>query len=888
MSNSDNTPWSAALIRQKFLQFFTDRQHTQIASGSLVPHNDDSLMFTNAGMVQFKDVFTGKETRDYQRATTTQKCVRAGGKHNDLENVGFTPRHHTFFEMLGNFSFGDYFKEDAIKYAWKLITEEYGLSPDRLCVTVFEGEEGIPADDEAATIWKDVGVPANRIFRLGKADNYWQMGDTGPQGPCSEIHYLMDPNIENALSAKRVEDSDGWMEIWNLVFMQFVRNEKGGPLNPLAKPSIDTGAGLERLAVVLQNKSSNYEIDLFQNLIANIADNVGKNYGKDDRDDVSMRVIADHARATAFLVADGVQPSNEGRGYVLRRIMRRAIRYGHQMGFKDLFFYKPCLDVISIMEDIFPELTRSKDLIQKVAESEETSFRQTLSRGLKLLDNHFEKREDKEADLDPSFVAELYDTYGFPIDLTRVIANERDIQVDEETAHKKVKELQTGGGLQTDGGTGSSLEKIWFEIRDSIQAPAFLGYDQIELKTKVVTIVKDGALTDKLDSYEKGIVLLQQTPLYGESGGQVGDTGTITWDGGQAIVTDSQKPLPELIAHHVTIQDGPLCKNQEVTVRVETTKREATKRNHSATHLLHLALREILGPHVQQKGSLVAPDKLRFDYAHFDPLSLEQIQTIEERVNQLILNNKDTESGEYGLDEAREAGAMMLFGEKYSERVRMVRIAQDSLELCGGTHVERSGDIGLFKITAEASLAAGVRRIEAITGFKALEWAQGQELTLRRTSAALKASVEELPDRVDKMSKRIKQLEKALEEAQAQLALGGGTQSDDPVEEINGIKVMIKRADGTPKKSLRSLADKLRDKIQSGVVILAAAEGDKAAFLVAATKDVTNKVNAGQIIKAAAEAMGGSGGGRPDFAQGGGPSEAIEKGIEAARNAISG
>ena len=881
---------STEAIRRAFLDFFLERNHQEVASSALVPANDPTLLFTNAGMVQFKDVFTGKETRSYTRATSAQKCVRAGGKHNDLENVGFTPRHHTFFEMLGNFSFGDYFKEEAIRYAWTALTETLGIDADRLCVTVFAGEDGIPADEEAAEIWRSIGVPADRIFRLGKSENYWQMGDTGPQGPCSEIHYLMEGQPKEALVAEKVAESIGWMEIWNLVFMQFERATADGPLEPLPKPSIDTGAGLERLAVVLQGKRTNYEIDLFEGLLHSIADAAKKPYTNSASEtDVSMRVIADHARATSFLVADGVQPSNEGRGYVLRRIMRRAIRHGDRLGFKDLFFFKACLDVVGAMKGAYPALSQAQALIEKVAQSEETSFRQTLSRGLKILEKHFEAhKETTHKELDPHFVATVYDTYGFPIDLTRVIAEEHGWNVDETAAHEQItiiqKPAQSGPLTNT-----KAIEKTWFDLRDEVGPTDFVGYTQASAEAEIKAIVVDGERRTHLKKGARGLVLLGPSPFYGESGGQVGDTGEIRWSGGRARVLDTTKPLPELHAHLIEVLEGDLSTGAQIMAEVDVERLDAVRRNHSATHLLHLALREILGDHVQQKGSLVGPDRLRFDYAHFEPLKPDQSRQIETRVNQLILRNEPTQEAIRSIEEAKSDGAMMLFGEKYGDEVRVVRIGGDSLELCGGIHVRRSGDIGLFKLLSDSALASGVRRIEATTGYNALAWAQTQSSLLERAALTIKAPADELPTRIEKLSKRLKQLERELDEARAQAAMGGGSGGQESeVEDIGGIKVLVKNVTNTPRKALRPLADKLRDSIGSGVVVLTAQEGDKTALLVAATKDLSGQVHAGNIVKAATEAMGGSGGGRPDFAQGGGPSAALEAGLAAARTAIAG
>ena len=880
-------PLSIDEIRRTFLDFFVARGHTEVPSGNLVPANDPSLLFTNAGMVQFKDVFTGKEKRPYQRATTAQKVVRAGGKHNDLENVGYTPRHHTFFEMLGNFSFGDYFKKDAIEFAWKLSTEVLAIPTERLCVTVFKGEDGIPADDEAAELWAAVGVPKDRIFRLGKADNFWQMGDTGPQGPCSEIHYFVPDDMTDMFAPGRVENSDGWLEFWNLVFMQFVRHDKDGPLEPLPAPSVDTGAGLERIASILQGKTSTYETDGFRTLLAYIAEQAGKTYGgSDNPDDVSMRVVADHARATTFLVADGVQPSNEGRGYVLRRIMRRAIRHGDRLGFDDLFLHDVCDFVIQQMGHAYPEAERSKALIEKVAQNEETAFRRTLQRGLRLLNERMESSDTKA--IAPDFVAKLYDTYGFPIDLTRVIANEQGFEVNEEAARDVIDGWQAndGGGV---GGAETTTEKVWFDLRDALGPTEFIGYDKESGRGVVKALVVDGEQVEQVKAPAEVRILLERTPFYGESGGQVGDQGTLSGKKTTVTVKTAVKPVPELIVHVGKLERGSIKVGDKLDAKVDGHLRDQTKKNHSGTHLLHLALREVLGDHVQQKGSLVAPDRFRFDYSHFDPLKADETRAIEERVNQMILGNAQTAVAEKSLDEAQAEGAVMLFGEKYGDRVRTVRIGGDSLELCGGTHVKRAGEIGLFKIVSDSSIASGIRRIEAVTGLHALHYLQAQEQVVRQASAALKAKPEELADRISKLQRRAKDLERDLEQARAQAAMGGSRA--DPmaeVEEIDGLRVLVKRSDETPKKALRPLADRLRDKLGSGVVILASAEGPRASLLVAATKDVAgSRVHAGNVVKAATAAMAGSGGGKPDFAQGGGEAAQLDEALAAARAVIA-
>jgi alanyl-tRNA synthetase len=886
-------PMSMDELRSSFLAFFAREGHAVVDSSPLVPANDPTLLFTNAGMVQFKDVFTGKEVRGYTRAATAQKCVRAGGKHNDLENVGFTRRHHTFFEMLGNFSFGDYFKKDAIRMAWAFVTDVCGIPAERLAVTVFKGEDGIPRDEEAADLWHAVGVPRDRIFYLGKADNYWQMGDTGPQGPCSEIHYFTGDLAEpDMLAEARVAGSQGWLEIWNLVFMQFSRDEKDGPLTPLPKPSIDTGAGLERVAMVLQGRASTYDTDAFLALIHDTAKELGKDYGGFERnsdDDVSMRVIADHSRAAAFLIADGVQPSNEGRGYVLRRIMRRAIRHGSRLGYDDLFLHRACLRVVERMKHVYPELARAEKLIQKVAESEETAFRRTLDRGLKLLaDAIGAAKTEQQSALDPTFVAKLYHTYGFPIDLTRVVANEQALAVDEAAAELAVQAANPESQKALGGGA-HAIDKIWFELEQRLGPSAFTGYGAEDGEGHVRALVVDGVEVPRATEGQAVAFVLDHTPFYGESGGQVGDRGLVEAKGARIRVTDTQKPRPDFPVHHGVVEAGTIEVGARVVAHVDRVARAATRRNHSATHLLHLALKEVLGDHVQQKGSLVAPDRLRFDYSHFESVSAEQLAKIEHRVNALVLADAATETDVVAIDDARQAGAMMLFGEKYADRVRMVRIGHDSLELCGGTHVHRAGEIGLFKVLSDGALAAGVRRIEAITGLGALAWVQEQVTLLQQAAGTLRTTAQELPERIDRLAKRTKELERELERARAEAAMGG-KKGDlvDRAEVLSGVKVLIHHAEGTPKKALRELADRLRDKLQSGVVALGTVEEGTAAVLVAVTGDLTSRVHAGDLVKAASAAMGGKGGGKADFAQGGGEGAKLDAGLAAIRAILAG
>ncbi|MBI4816168.1 MAG: alanine--tRNA ligase [Deltaproteobacteria bacterium] len=876
-------------IRSAFLSFFEKHGHDIVTSSSLVPSNDPTLLFTNAGMVQFKDVFTGREARPYVRATTAQKCVRAGGKHNDLENVGYTARHHTFFEMLGNFSFGDYFKDLAIELAWKLITEVYRMPEDRLCVTVFAGEDGIPADEEAAAIWERVGLPKSRIFRLGKKDNYWQMGDTGPQGPCSEIHYYLGDDVRNALDQGKVERSEGWIEIWNLVFMQFQKEKKDSPLAPLPKPSIDTGAGLERLAMVLCGKTSNYDTDAFTPLIGRISDELKKPYGGSMKpDDVSMRVIADHSRAATFLIADGVQPSNEGRGYVLRRIMRRAIRHGSRLGYDDLFFHRACLAVIDRMQRAYPELERTRSLVGKVAESEETAFRKTLERGLKYLAKEMEEvRARSETSIDPVFVAKLYHTYGFPIDLTRVIASENELSVDEVAAEKAVVDSYKDKGSGRLGAE-AAIESIYFEVRQDVGPTIYLGYDQDAASATVKALIVGGQMVSEAATGADVEIVLDRTPFYGESGGQVGDRGSLRAAGLELEVSDATKPRSDLTIHVGKVRSGMIQRGQTVEAIIDRKAREATRKNHSATHLLHLALKEVLGDHVLQKGSLVAPDRLRFDFAHFSPVSREQIEAIERRVNELVLADASTETKVSSVDEARQAGAVMLFGEKYGDQVRMVRIGVDSLELCGGTHVRRAGEIGFVKIVSDSALASGVRRIEAVTGMGAVAWAQRQNELLTRAAGLLRTSPEELSDRLEKLQKKQKELEQKLEEALQRAAMGGG--STDPVAnavDVDGVRVVLHVVTGVSPKALREISDQLRDKLASGVVVLGADVEGKGSILVAVTKDLAGRIHAGKVVQEVSQAMEGKGGGRPDFAQGGGRADRLSAGMACAKEAIA-
>jgi len=875
---------TAAEIRESFLRFFEEQGHRRVPSSSLVPHADPTLLFTNAGMVQFKDVFTGREKREYSRATTAQKCVRAGGKHNDLENVGFTARHHTFFEMLGNFSFGDYFKKDAISWAWEFVTSPRWLAidPARLAATVFAGEGSLPWDAEAFELWKAQGVPAERIHRLGAKDNFWAMGDTGPCGPCSEIHYFQGNDIACAEERAGREclgvacDCDRWLEIWNLVFMQFERSADG-TLTPLPKPSIDTGAGLERMAAVAQGKRTNYDTDLFQNIIRAIEKLAGKRYGANEDDSVSMRVIADHARATTFLVGDGVLPSNEGRGYVLRRIMRRAIRHGKRLGLERLFLADVCGAVIEEMGPAYPEIRENRAFIAKVAAQEEESFRRTLDKGLQILGEEMARLEKAKETVVPGRVAfQLYDTFGFPMDLTRVIAAERGLGVDESgfdrhMAEQRARSEWKGSGEQAVG----DLQK---QIAAELGEVHFLGYETPVAKAEVKAIIAGGARAAKASQGDRVEIVTAATPFYGESGGQVGDVGAITGPRGMVEVKDAQRPVPGLVTHVGVVTSGEIAVGDVVELSVNDERRDLIRANHSATHLLQFALRERLGEHVKQAGSVVAPDYLRFDFSHFQPLGDDELAAIERRVNDLIRENAETDTSVLELEKARQAGAMMIFGEKYGDVVRVVRIGP-SKELCGGTHVRRTGDIAFFKIASEESIAAGVRRIVAYTGPKAVELSQREAGELRRAAALLRAGAFEVAQKVEAAQKRVKDLERALEEASSKIAMAQSGDLASRAKAVGGAKVLAARVQGDGK-SLRDLADRLRDKLGKGVVALGAEADGKAILLVAVTKDLTAKVKAGDLVKEGAKLVGGSGGGRPDMAQAGGPDPAgLEKAL---------
>ncbi|MFK7927525.1 MAG: alanine--tRNA ligase [Myxococcota bacterium] len=862
-------------IRHRFLSYFADRGHDTVPSASLVPHDDPTLFFVNAGMVPFKDVFTGAETREVNRATSVQRCVRVSGKHNDLENVGRTPRHHTFFEMLGNFSFGDYFKEEAIGFAWDFLTRELSVDADRLWVTIFED------DDEAYDLWRAAGFPDSRLQRLGAKDNYWSMGDTGPCGPCSEIHYDHGPSISSETGGPATEDPR-YVEIWNLVFMQFDQRANGEKL-ALPRPSIDTGMGLERIAAVAQGKYSNYETDAFAGLLEQAALSAGKAYGSGGEEDVAMRVIADHARATAFLVSDGVMPSNEARGYVLRRIMRRAIRFGVKLGIEKNFFHDVVQRVIRDFGAAYPELQERTHFIDEIVRSEEDRFRSTLDRGLKLLDREM-ARVGAGGTLPGDVAFTLSDTYGFPLDLTQLIAEERGVAVDE-VAYKTELEAQRARGRKAWKGSGEeAVGELWRDVGTQHGQTEFDGYPSQQSngtqgQGRIVSLARkadgDLELVQRLEAGESGIVVLDKTPFYAESGGQVGDAGRLA-DGNTAFRVDDTQKGSGLHLHHGVVESGALTVDMGVQATVDPTVRDQTRRNHTATHLLHAALRSVLGDHVTQKGSLVGPDRLRFDFSHHKPVSAEQLRQIEDLVNDEVLKNTELSSTVMALDEAKAAGAMALFGEKYADDVRVVSVPGFSVELCGGTHVHRTGDIGSLIITGETGIAAGVRRIEAQTGTGALQVARDWSGTVQAAASALKTGSDQLLDAIRKLQDDRKRVEKELAALQSKLASEAAGALIDGAQDHGGVKVLAARYDG----DLKEQADRLRDQLGTALIVLAQQKGPKAVLLVAATADLAGKrVHAGKLVKELAAHVGGGGGGRPDLAQAGG---ARPEGIDAA------
>jgi alanyl-tRNA synthetase len=851
----------AAEIREKFLKFFESKGHTIVPSSSLVPGNDPTLLFTNSGMVQFKDVFLGAETRPYKRATSAQRSVRAGGKHNDLENVGYTARHHTFFEMLGNFSFGDYFKRDAIHSAWELLTEVYKLPAEKLTVTVYQ------EDDEAYDIWrKEIGVPAERIIRIGDnkgaryaSDNFWQMADTGPCGPCTEIFYDHGADVWGGPPGSPEEDGDRFIEIWNLVFMQYNRDAQGN-LTPLPKQCVDTGMGLERLAAVLQHVHSNYEIDLFQNLIRAAS----RETGVGDLTNNSLKVIADHIRATSFLLVDGVIPGNEGRGYVLRRIVRRAIRHGYKLGCKSAFFHKLVPDLVDEMGAAYPELKEARQRVTDVLRQEEERFFETIEHGMSILDAELAELERQGGKtLDGELAFKLHDTYGFPLDLTADVCRERSMIVDEvafDAAMNRQREQARAAGK--------------FKMAQTLDyrgaKTVFHGYEKhLFDDAKVIALYVDGTPVQSIEAAQRGIVVLDHTPFYAESGGQVGDQGVVSNDRARFAVADTQKVQAAVVGHHGVLEQGELKIGDVVKAEIDAVRRARTVRNHSATHLMHKALREVLGSHVQQKGSLVDPDKTRFDFAHNAPMSDQQIHQVEAIVNAEVLANASGMIRVMPFDEAVKAGAMALFGEKYGDEVRVIDLGF-SRELCGGTHVNRTGDIGLFKIVAEGGVAAGIRRVEAITGDNAVRYVQDLDARLGAAAAALKVSPAELTQRITQVQDQVRSLEKELAQLKSKVASSQGDELADQAIEIAGVRVLAAQLEGADVKTLRETVDKLKDKLKNAAIVLASVDGGKISLIAGVTPEASKKVKAGELVNFVAQQVGGKGGGRPDMAQAGG------------------
>jgi len=841
-----------AELRQAFLDFFKARGHAVVASSSLVPADDPTLLFVNAGMVQFKDVFLGKEQRDYVRAASSQRCVRAGGKHNDLENVGYTARHHTFFEMLGNFSFGDYFKREAIGYAWEFLTQVLQVPAERLWVTVFE------EDDEAAGIWLNgIGIDPARFGRIGAKDNFWSMGETGPCGPCTEIFYDHGADIPGGPPGSPEADGDRYVEIWNLVFMQYDRDADGN-LNPLPRPSVDTGMGIERLAAVMQGVHSNYDIDLFRHLIVAAAAVTGTS----NMDNTSLRVIADHIRSCAFLIVDGVLPSNEGRGYVLRRIIRRALRHGHKLGINQPFFHKLVEPLHAEMGAAYPELGRQQAHVERILKVEEERFAETLEQGMRILDEDLASLQGTEISGDTVF--KLYDTYGFPMDLTADIARERGLSID--TAGFEV-------AMAAQRGRARAASQFTVGASGDLQIDAsttFTGYDHLADTARIEALFFDGKLVERLETGQSGQVVLDKTPFYAESGGQVGDRGQLETAAARFEVQDTRKQGNRAFVHSGTLTEGVLAVGETVNARVDAARRQATVLNHSGTHLLHAALRTVLGEHVQQKGSLVGPDRLRFDFAHYEPVTPAQLAEIENLVNAEIRANAAAETRVMSIEDAMASGAMALFGEKYGADVRVLSIGDFSVELCGGTHVQHAGDIGLLKIVSETGIASGVRRIEAVTGERALQWVAASEQRLQRISELVKASREDVDEKVSQVLEKNRALEKELQQLKGRLASSQGTDLASQAVEVDGMKVLAARLDGADNKVLRDTLDQLKNKLGSAAVVLGTVNGDKVSLVAGVTRDRTDRIKAGELVNAVASRVGGKGGGRPDMAQAGG------------------
>lgn len=872
-------------IREKFLKFFENKGHTIIASSSLVPHDDPTLLFTNAGMNQFKEVFLGLDRRPYKRATTSQKCVRAGGKHNDLDTVGRTARHHTFFEMLGNFSFGDYFKREAITYAWQFLTEELGLPKDRLYATVYRD------DEEAAQLWQEIaGLPPERVIRLGEKDNFWSMGDTGPCGPCSEV--LIDRGEEFKCAADNCAigacDCDRWLEIWNLVFMQYNRDESG-EMTPLPKPSIDTGMGLERIASVMQKVNSNFDTDLFKPIMAKVEELSGSVYYQDERG-FPFRVIADHARACTFLISDGVLPSNEGRGYVLRRILRRAVRFGKVLGIEKPFLYQMVGVVADLMGDAYPEIREKQTYVEQVIKIEEERFHETLHEGMRLVSDIVEKvKAEGRQSISGQEAFLLYDTYGFPLDLTEDIAEEHGLTVDKDGFAAAMEEQRTRARAARQDEAMLAGQELYAEVGQKLGATEFTGYSELETRANVVALIVDKEFRHEVRAGEQVEVIMDRTCFYGESGGQVGDRGILESNRGAVIkVTDTKKTFNGLIVHLGTVEKDIVSFGDVMDARVDARRRKQIARNHSVTHLLHKALKEVLGDHVNQAGSLVEPERLRFDFTHFRAVTPEELQKVEDRVNEMILANLDVHAFETSLDEAKALGATALFGEKYGEKVRVVKMGDYSMELCGGTHLRSTGEAGLFKILSESGIGAGLRRIEAVTGEGTLRYIAEQEARLKDIARLVKSSPAEVVKRVENIVDNLREKEKELEQLQARLAREESQNLMDKVKEVAGVKVLAVSTGAPDMDALRHMGDVLRDKLGSGIVVLGATLGDKVNFVAMVTKDLVAKgAHAGNIIKEVARVAGGGGGGRPDMAQAGGKDPAkLEAALQKAYEVI--
>ena len=857
-------------LRRLFLEYFRERGHEVVPSSPLVPGNDPTLHFTNSGMVQFKDVFLGTEKRPYNRAVTSQRCVRAGGKHNDLENVGYTARHHTFFEMLGNFSFGDYFKREAIHYAWNLLTREISLPEDRLWVTVYS------EDDESADVWlNEIGIPSERFARISTSDNFWSMGDTGPCGPCSEIFYDHGPEIEGGPPGTPEQDGDRYVELWNLVFMQFERFSDG-TMEPLPKPSVDTGMGLERIATVMQKVYSNYDIDLFRALIEAAAQIVGTQ----ERDSKSLRVISDHIRSAAFLITDGVTPSNENRGYVLRRIIRRAIRHGYQLGCKEPFFHKLTGAVVEQMGEAYPELQHARSKVEGVLLREGERFSKTLDQGLKMLDREL---SSLSGDVLPGEIAfRLYDTYGFPVDLTTDFLRERDLTVDMEGFERSMQEQrERAKSASRFDAVAASATTVNVEVE-------FSGYRTLEQDSEIVAILIEDSQAQSVKQDQKAVLVLNATPFYAESGGQVGDTGIICANGSEFIVEDTQYLSNKVIGHIGHVAAGEFASGNEVWAQVNTGKRESTMKNHSATHLLHAALKNVLGPHVQQKGSLVAPDRLRFDFSHDGALSSQEILQIESQVNDEIRTNSQVSSSWMELEEAKAQGAAALFGEKYDSEVRVIEMGPNSMELCGGTHVERTGDIGLFRIIQESSIASGIRRIEALTGMDAVQRMQADSQLLSQVARTLHTGVGDVQEKVEQMIQANRAMDRQISDLKTQLATGGNGVADIAIKSVGDVQVLVSRHDGIDVKDLRKIMARMQQKVESGVVVLGSVNNGKATLLCSVSDDLVDRLHAGKIISKISPLVGGNGGGKPQMAQGGGTEgEKIDIALDAVAEAIA-